>query len=310
MSETKCPICDLDLNDRHDDPGRYVTHYDCPQCGKFDTVGIDFKQFLLPALERDPLLRKRITRYLYENRSGGGRTLLTAMKAEEGAHKEYQRVLTLDEAEDLYKTDLSPLEKYQQTLLNFANLSSRIGDQVNLVSNRYAVPTFDEEERKSICDALAEEGLITMTTVKEGRRVTINGAVALTHKGWAKASELRRTTSAEPIVFIAAWFNESTKEARDAIEGVVGELGYTPRSVDKTPHNDQIEVQIYDLIRRSTFMVADLTGNRQSVYYEIGFAHGLGRQVVLTCRKDFFDSHDDEWKRFESQENSCLERRG
>jgi nucleoside 2-deoxyribosyltransferase len=40
------------------------------------------------------------------------------------------------------------------------------------------------------------------------------------------------------------------------------------------------------MIRRSRFLVSDLTGNRPGVYYESGFAAGLGLPVVWTCRKD------------------------
>src|SRR5262249_1382556 len=39
-------------------------------------------------------------------------------------------------------------------------------------------------------------------------------------------------------------------------------------------------------IRRSAFLVADFTEHRQNVYFETGFAIGLARQVVWTCRKD------------------------
>jgi nucleoside 2-deoxyribosyltransferase len=38
-------------------------------------------------------------------------------------------------------------------------------------------------------------------------------------------------------------------------------------------------------IRRSRFVVADFTGNRQNVYFEAGFAQGLGIPVVHTCRR-------------------------
>ena len=34
-------------------------------------------------------------------------------------------------------------------------------------------------------------------------------------------------------------------------------------------------------------MVCDLTGYRGGVYFEAGFAHGLGLPVIYTCRKDW-----------------------
>ena len=36
-------------------------------------------------------------------------------------------------------------------------------------------------------------------------------------------------------------------------------------------------------------MVADFTGQRAGVYYEAGFATGLGRPVIWCCRKDEID---------------------
>lgn len=39
-------------------------------------------------------------------------------------------------------------------------------------------------------------------------------------------------------------------------------------------------------IRRCQFLVADFTLHRQSVYYEAGLGHGMGRPVVLVVRAD------------------------
>lgn len=48
----------------------------------------------------------------------------------------------------------------------------------------------------------------------------------------------------------------------------------------------EIDDEIIVGIKRSRFVVADLTGNRPNVYYEVGYAHGLGLPVLLTCRHD------------------------
>lgn len=37
-------------------------------------------------------------------------------------------------------------------------------------------------------------------------------------------------------------------------------------------------------------MIADFTGNRNGVYFEAGFAMGLGIPVIWTCRKDHIDN--------------------
>jgi hypothetical protein len=47
------------------------------------------------------------------------------------------------------------------------------------------------------------------------------------------------------------------------------------------------------LLARTTFIrwstVADFTGERGGVYFEAGFALGLGRQVIWTVREDVLD---------------------
>jgi hypothetical protein len=42
-------------------------------------------------------------------------------------------------------------------------------------------------------------------------------------------------------------------------------------------------------IRRSKFLIADFTGHRGGVYFEAGYAMGLGLPVFWTCRRDDLD---------------------
>jgi nucleoside 2-deoxyribosyltransferase len=47
-------------------------------------------------------------------------------------------------------------------------------------------------------------------------------------------------------------------------------------------------------IREARFVVADFSGNRGGVYYEAGFALGLGKTVIHSCREEQLDSPDRE----------------
>lgn len=57
--------------------------------------------------------------------------------------------------------------------------------------------------------------------------------------------------------------------------------------IDNVEHTNDINDEIIAGIRRSRFMVCDLTGYRGGVYFEAGFAYGLGLEVIYTCREDW-----------------------
>ncbi len=50
--------------------------------------------------------------------------------------------------------------------------------------------------------------------------------------------------------------------------------------------DDHLRVEI----RISRFLIADLTDDNRGVYWEAGFAEGLGKPVIYTCEKSIFDS--------------------
>lgn len=89
--------------------------------------------------------------------------------------------------------------------------------------------------------------------------------------------------------FVAMWFNdEMQKTYSDIINPAIEqEAGYKAIKIDNKEHVNYITDEIIKEIRRSKFMIADLTGSRSGVYYEAGFAFGLGLPVIFTCRKDW-----------------------
>lgn len=75
---------------------------------------------------------------------------------------------------------------------------------------------------------------------------------------------------------------------------------YSAVRINRTEDLDKMDDQIIAEIRRSKFLVVDLTegevvreedgkikgGTRGSVYYEAGFAQGLNIPVIFTCSKN------------------------
>ena len=93
--------------------------------------------------------------------------------------------------------------------------------------------------------------------------------------------------------FVAMWFDDTMNDAYyQGFEPAIRDAGYEPVRIDNVEHAGQIEDAIIAEIRKSRFVIADLTqgddGARGGVYYEAGFARGLKLEVIFTCREDKF----------------------
>ena len=121
---------------------------------------------------------------------------------------------------------------------------------------------------------------------------------AVSVDGYSRIGD-QATTVDSSQAFVAMWFDESIKDVYyDGIRPAVQDAGYSPLRIDEKPDVDKIDDEIIAEIRRSSFVVADFThgdkGARGGVYFEAGFAYGLGIPVIYTCRNDMVkDLHFD-----------------
>jgi hypothetical protein len=107
----------------------------------------------------------------------------------------------------------------------------------------------------------------------------------VTPQGFMHATEANISESVNG--FIAMWFDKSMDSARaEGLEPAIRKAGYTPVIVSGVEHINKIDDEIISQIRKSKFLVADFTGHRGGVYFEAGFAMGLGLPVFWTCQKD------------------------
>lgn len=108
--------------------------------------------------------------------------------------------------------------------------------------------------------------------------------------------EETRTNPDSSQCFVAMWFDDSMNDVYErGFRAAIEAAGYTPLRIDQKPDLiGKIDDAIIAEIRRSRFIVADFThgqsGARGGVYYEAGFARGLGLDVIFTCRKDMMDN--------------------
>ena len=133
---------------------------------------------------------------------------------------------------------------------------------------------------------LKEQGLV------EGQfNQDTTASVLPTARGWQVLDELRLPRTDLAQVFVAMWFNEQMNDAFvEGIEPAIRASGYRAVRIDKKEHNNKIDDEIIAEIRRSKFLVADFTCEpknvRGGVYYEAGFAQGIGIPVIWTCKKE------------------------
>ena len=115
----------------------------------------------------------------------------------------------------------------------------------------------------------------------------------LTVDGHSKIAELQYIPRSSQT-FVAMWINCETDEAFErGLKPGIKEAGYDVLRIDKKEDVVKIDDEIISEIRRSRLLIADFTqgkdGARGGVYFEAGFALGLGIPIIFSCRRDMVD---------------------
>lgn len=271
-----CPICGLDsvrIASNYDRPEATVK---CLRCGEFRIDDIFF---------RDGLIRNELRPYL---------SIYTRICTEEG--RQPQRI---DESNtrtlaETYR-DTPVQSKLERLLAMMARRSSFAGQLIafDCDLDYPAAAATNRSECVFLVKSLAELGLITPpmdATTKDGEDILTDRCIRLTAAGWERVSAADRPTSSGRC-FVAMSFDHSMDEAYDnGIRRAIEEdARYRACRVDREQHLEKICDRIVNEIRRSQFVVADVSQHKPGVYFEAGFALALGRPVIWTCREDDFE---------------------
>lgn len=110
------------------------------------------------------------------------------------------------------------------------------------------------------------------------------------------------------LVFVITAFKSDMEPIYEAIETAVSKYSLSAKRVKDIVGDYRITDKILNLISQAKYVVADLTHERPNVYFELGYARGLGKTVITTVRKGttvHFDVKD--WTYIEYDDSRTLE---
>lgn len=102
------------------------------------------------------------------------------------------------------------------------------------------------------------------------------------------AQTLQQASHIPRTAFILMWMDPSAPELDDvcnAIKDVCSSFNVYAFRADDVEHEDRITDVVLQKIADSEFLIADLTGERPNVYYEVGYAHALNKRPILYRRQ-------------------------
>ena len=198
----------------------------------------------------------------------------------------------------IQKPKLHVHERAERLLKCLVSQSDTIGDSINVQQNTPRPYAWSEsvtwQEVVYLLNYLRDNEWLDHSGTNERINQTrglINGVVTVA--GYNHVAE-QSVAFDSSQVFVAMWFDPEVKQIYDqGIAPAVEAAGYTPFRIDQGNFLGKIDDQILAEIRRSRFLIADMThgdkGARGGVYFEAGFALGLGLPVIYTCRSDMYD---------------------
>ena len=263
MPTLPCPICKEGAEVLGTPSGSVV--YACQRCGEFE--------FTWEPTRSGGAVSDTIRPYL---------SAATRQATENGRQLKITTINVRELAELHQRTTVS--EKLDK-ILAFLAKKAQVPGSSHVLRYAYDYPLADARDEKEFTEYLNHlvyQGLLRAEATGNGPKET---AYVVTINGWRQLEPVLRPGGEPGRCFVASWLDEQMDEPyRNGIEPAIRACGYTPVWMKDIPENKGITDRILSEIRRAEFIVADFTDQRQSVYFEAGFARGLGREIIWCCR--------------------------
>ena len=273
-----CPVCGTPAaktTSRED-----ADYVDCPRCGAFALTGT--ARAVLSSI-RDLKASARISHSIFKMARSGpwpkiGSDLVMSLRDSPSASPTPSEqldnlVLWLGETQEDpgRRIDASPRAIAAAGAVDFGGLGFVVGE--------------------GIAQALIHSDVRWKTGLGVGSRECIILPMQLSMKGWHYFETLKRAQASSRVAFMAMPFghDDLDKIYRECFQPAVSSTGFTLKRLDERQPAGLIDDRLRVEIRQSRFLLSDLTHKNPGAYWEAGYAEGLGRPVIYTCRRDVFD---------------------
>jgi len=276
MATINCPVCET-VAELESDPATQTENYTCPQCGQYALTHLLIQS---GALGFVPDHRFRLKCLLAERRVHCLPQIL--LSGEDGI----ERGTKIDEF--LKGFPREPLEFFDRALVNLGKLTGHPVGHITISPDLPSVCfTRQRHELNRMLRQMGAEGWISPNDPTD----LSPSVYIVTPEGWRRIEKLRSPGRDSRQAFVAMWFDPTRR--------VYFEEGFLPAieadgktkalRIDRKEHNQKIDDEIVAEIRRSRYLVADATGKNVGVYFEAGFAYGLGLPVIWCIDKKEMD---------------------
>jgi hypothetical protein len=289
--DAECPVCQSKVSREQGspDPNGQEVWYTCPRCGDYHLRGLDPTILQHGILKNDPGRIAVLSNWIRRKHES------EVKKLREKQGRRMPIELDQELVNSILKNPRPSLTDQEDNFVRWIGDNSKTFDEYIDVDKLAIVAiagsaTFNEFV--FVFGHLRDKGVIQVIQHRDAEGGSIYTKVRLSFPGWEHYDELKRATSDSRKAFMAMQYDN--KPLADVFESVfkdaVAKTGFELlRLVDMAQPAGLIDDDLRVKIRAARFLVADLTDGNAGAYWEAGYAEGLGKPVIYTCKKEVFE---------------------
>ena len=283
-----CPICRLRPASLQYNGSADRVDINCQRCGEYSLSGTA-EALIEPWIEGQNAERPPRGRFAASH-------VISRMQGP-GRPRPYLRS---DELRNAWTSSLPNPPRMAEFLIQlFGDADQPMGDYVSKPIGRFSALIGTEDDTalgRNTGFSLIAKRLEAKGWIEHSNQVSPEPAYRLTLDGWAEYERLKSTNSTSRTLFMAMKFNDTelNNVVDNCFKRAAKRAGFVLKPLTESQPAGMIDDQMRNAIRVARLTIADLTHANRGAHWEAGFAEGLGRPVIYTCRDDIWNHSDPE----------------